>query len=262
MTLVARGLGARVEGPPSRWLFRDLELRVEPEQVWALVGPNGSGKSTLLRCLAGLRPLDAGEVRLDERPLSTVPRRERATRIAYLPQRTELYHDLLVERLVMLGRAPHLGRWRGPSPADHQRVGQALERVGATDLAGRRVSTLSGGERQRVMLARLLVTGAEILLLDEPTTALDVGHALGLLELCRRLASEGTALVLALHELQLARRYADHAVCLGAAPGHGHHLGPAAEVLVPQVLGEVFGVEARERAGELSFHPRSGQGST
>ncbi|MCA9649016.1 MAG: ABC transporter ATP-binding protein [Myxococcales bacterium] len=254
MILCARGLGAHVDGPPARWLFRELELEVRSGEVWALVGPNGSGKSTLLRHLAGLLAPREGVVSLGDRPLARVPRRERATRVAYLPQLTELYHDLTVRRLVMLGRAPHLSRWRGPGELDRRRVDEALARVEATELAERRVSTLSGGERQRVMLARLLATGAELLLLDEPTTALDVGHALAFLELCRRLATEGAALVLALHELQLARRYADRAVCLGAGPGGHHHRGTVLEVLVPEVLGPVFGVEAREHPGGLSFH--------
>lgn len=255
MILSTRGLGARVEGPPPRWLFRQLSLDICRGEVWALVGPNGSGKSTLLRCLAGLRSAEEGEIRLGDRPLSAVPRTNRATRVAYLPQTTDLYHDLVVRRLVMLGRAPHLPRWRGPSAQDEMRVDEALARVQATDLAGRRVSTLSGGERQRVMLARLLATGAELLLLDEPTTALDIGHALSFLELCRRLAAEGAALVLALHQLQLTRRYADQAVCLGAGPGGQHHRGHADEVLTPPILGEVFGVEVTEHDGELSFRP-------
>lgn len=257
MTLSAHALGAHVDGPPPRWLFRQLELQIELGEIWALVGPNGSGKSTLLRCLAGLRPSREGEVRLADRALSALPRRERARRVAYLPQHTDLYHDLPVRRLVMLGRAPYLSRWSGPSPDDRRLVDQALARVEASELADRRVSTLSGGERQRVMLARLLATGADVLLLDEPTTALDIGHALGFLELCQQLARDGSAVVLALHELQLARRYAHRAVCLGTASPGGARLGPVDEVLTPEVLGEVFHVEVREHPSGLSFFARS-----
>lgn len=256
MTLRTQVLGAHVAGPPERWLFRELHLTIAPGEVWGLVGPNGSGKSTLLRCLAGLRPPDEGRLHLDGRPLLDVPARDRAMRLAYLPQLTTLYHDLHVRQLVMLGRAPHLSRWRGPEPEDERRVDEALARVQASELATRRISTLSGGERQRVMLARLLATGAEILLLDEPTTALDVGHALHLLALCRELAADGAAIVLALHELELARRHADRAVCLGVGPDGAHHLGPAAEVLTSEILGAVFDVDAREHPGGLSFHPR------
>jgi ABC-type cobalamin/Fe3+-siderophores transport system ATPase subunit len=254
--LHADGLGAHVPGPPARWLFRALELTIAPGEIWALVGPNGSGKSTLLRCLAGLRPLDEGGVLLHERPLAALPGRERAKQLAYLPQFTPLYHDLRVRQVVMLGRAPHLSRWRGPGLEDERHVDRALARVDAVELAERPISTLSGGERQRVMLARLLATGAALLLLDEPTTALDVGHALRLLALCRDLAADGAGVVLAMHELELARRYADRAVCLGAGPAGEHHMGAAAEVLTPAILGAVFDVDVQERGGELSFHPR------
>lgn len=256
MTLHAHGLGARVPGPPARWLFRALELSIAPGEVWALVGPNGSGKSTLLRCLAGLRRAEDGHVELDQRPILDVPGKDRAKRLAYLPQLTPLYHDLKARQVVMLGRAPHLSRWRGPSMEDERRVDEALARVDATAVAERPLSTLSGGERQRVMLARLLATGAEILLLDEPTTALDIGHALRLLALCRDLAAGGTAVVLAMHELELARRHADRAVCLGAGPDGEHRCGAAHEVLVPAILGPVFDVEVHEHADGLSFHPR------
>lgn len=256
MRLRAEGLGAHVDGPPARWLFRRLSLTVRPGEVWVLVGPNGSGKSTLLRGLAGLRPPEEGTVRLDDRLLLDLPTRQRAQHLAYLPQLTPLYHDLRVRELVMLGRGPHRSRWRGPGAEDERRVDQALARVQASELAARRISTLSGGERQRVMLARLLATGAAILLLDEPTTALDVGHALRLLALCRELAAEGTAVVLALHELELARRYADHAVCLGTGPDGAHRCGPAQQVLTAEILGAVFEVDAREHPDGLTFHPR------
>jgi ABC-type cobalamin/Fe3+-siderophores transport system ATPase subunit len=254
--LRAQGLGAHVPGPPARWLFRALDLAIAPGEVWALVGPNGSGKSTLLRGLAGLRRSEEGTVCLHERPLAELPGRERAKRLAYLPQLTPLYHDLQVRQVVMLGRAPHLSRWRGPAAEDERRVDEALARVDAGELAARPLSTLSGGERQRVMLARLLATGAELLLLDEPTTALDVGHALRLLALCRDLATAGTAVVLAMHELELARRYADRAVCLGAGPTGEHHHGTTAEVLTPAILGAVFDVDVHEHPDGLSFHAR------
>lgn len=256
MTLVADRLGARIGGPPARWLFCGLELTVAPGEVWALVGPNGSGKSTLLRCLAGLRPPDEGEVRWGARRWGAMPSRERATRVAYLPQRTPLYHDLEARQLVMLGRAPHLSRWRSPTDRDAQHVDRALARVQVSHLASRRISTLSGGERQRVMLARLLATEAPLLLLDEPTTALDIGHALRLLALCRELAGEGTAVVLAMHELDLARRYSDRAVCLGAGDRGEHHQGPTDHVLTPERLGEVFEVDVRAHPEGLSFRPR------
>ena len=256
MILHVHGLGGHVAGPPARWLFRGIDLEVTPGEVWALVGPNGSGKSTLLRCFAGLRPPDEGEIRWGARPLRALSHRERATQVAYLPQITALYHDLEVRQLVMLGRSPHRSRWRGPGADDDAHVDRALARVQARDLVGRRISTLSGGERQRVMLARLLATGAPLLLLDEPTTALDIGHALRFLALCRDLAADGCAVVLAMHELDLARRYADQAVCLGESLDGEHHRGPAAQILTAELLGRIFDVEVREHPDGLSFRPR------
>ncbi len=161
----------------------------------------------------------------------------------------------------MLGRAPHLPRFRGPTRDDERHVDEALARVDASALAERPLSTLSGGERQRVMLARLLATGAELLLLDEPTTALDIGHALRLLALCRDLASTGAAVVLAMHELELARRYADRAVCLGTSPSGEHRSGTVTEVLSPSILGPAFDVDVHEHPDGLSFHPRIARGS-
>jgi ABC-type cobalamin/Fe3+-siderophores transport system ATPase subunit len=237
----ARALGARL--PPTagaRWLFRDLDLEAGPGDVWVVIGPNGSGKTTLLRCLAGLRPSDRGRVLLDDSPVSGLRPRERARLVAYLPQSTTLDHDLRVVDLVMLGRTPHLGRLHPPGAVDHAKVEAALARVDLRGFEHRSVATLSGGERQRVMLARMLATEARTLLLDEPTNALDIGHALRLLELCRELAAQGHTLVLALHDLDLAYRHADHAICLTG--GLEHHVGEANMVLHPDVLEEVFDV--------------------
>jgi iron complex transport system ATP-binding protein len=208
-----------------------------------------------LRKLAGLEPTDAGEVTLDGHPLLALAPRERARRIAYLPQTTELYHDLRVRDLVRLGRAPHLGRFASPSDEDEAQVERALERVGVHALAERGLSTLSGGERQRVMLARMLATATPILVLDEPTTALDVGHALHFLELCRALAREGSTLVIAMHDLDRARDYADQAVCLGFEGGSAS-AGPVDEVLDPDRLAGLFGVRA-ERAERVVFRAKS-----
>jgi iron complex transport system ATP-binding protein len=237
----ARSLGARLpETAGARWLFRNLDLEARPGDVWAVVGPNGSGKTTLLRCLAGLRPPDRGRVLLDDSPLAVLRPRERARVVAYLPQSTTVDHDLRVVDLVMLGRTPHLGRLRPPGPVDHAKVEAALARVDLRGFEHRSVATLSGGERQRVMLARMLATEARTLLLDEPTNALDIGHALSLLALCRELAAQGHTLMLALHDLDLAYRHADHAICLTG--GVDHHVGETSAVLHPDVLEDVFDV--------------------
>jgi len=252
--LRARGLGVTVPGrAKGRWLVRGLELELAPGTVTVIVGPNGSGKTTLLRALLGLIGVDEGEVLLDQKPLRERSARARACACAWLPQRTELPWSMSASDLVMLGRAPHLSALAGPGKRDREAVDAALARVRATDLRARDVRTLSGGELQRVLLARLLATQAPLLLLDEPTTALDIGHALGLLELAQELAAAGHGVLMSLHELELARRYGDRALLLRGDGEGGHVLGPAAEVLAPALLSEVFEVGATLVDGQLRF---------
>ena len=257
LPLAAQSLSLRVGGDEDgRWLVRDLNLRLPPGDITALVGPNGSGKSTLLRCLCGLQPAREGTVRLGDTPVASLAPRLRAKAIAYLPQDTPLVHDLRVAEVVALGRAPHRGRWLSGLGETTTAVDEALERVEATPLRHRRISTLSGGERQRVMLARMLATGATHLLMDEPTTALDIGHALTLHALMRSLAEEGHAVTVAMHDLDAARHLADTALVLDPREGDGaYHYGDARQVLGARVLGEVFGVRALEVDGHLRFEP-------
>lgn len=251
--LRTRGLGL-VVGQPPRWLVRALTLEVGPGSITAVVGPNGSGKSTLLRALCGLEPPHAGEVRLRDQHLAAWPARERAKQIAYLPQSTPLVHDMKARQIVALGRAPYRHRLQLGGHAEDPAVAAALASVSATALARRQVSTLSGGERQRVMIARMLATGAACLVLDEPTAALDIGHALALHQLLRSLADDGRCVVIAMHDLGAARALADQALCLGRRDEGGtHYVGPTAAVLDPGVLGPVFGVGVRLHDGMLQF---------
>lgn len=243
--------GVRVE-VAGRRLVAGLDLRVRPGELWTVVGPNGAGKTSLLRVAAGLRAPAAGRVSLEGQPIAEMSARARARALAYLPQTTPLYHDLGVREIVALGRAPHLGVLRGPSAEDLRAVDGALVQLGLQHLASRRITTLSGGERQRVMLARMLATGARVLVLDEPTTALDIGHALDLLERLRTLCGEGIAVVVAMHELELARRYGDRSLCLDA--GHDHDIGVTSEVLAPSLLERRFKVRVTLGEG-LRFDP-------
>ncbi len=245
--LRAHGLGHRV---PGRTLFTDAALALHPGRLTAVVGPNGAGKSTLLRLLAGLEPPQAGHVQLGDDDLRTLPPRLRARRLAYLPQRTTLAYDLPVRELVLLGRAPYLPAFGAPSARDLAAVDAALARVDLQALGDRGARSLSGGELQRVMLARMLVGEAGVLVLDEPTAALDIGHALAFLGHLRRLADEGAAVVLALHDLDLARRFTDDAVLLGAPQ---ILTGPVADVLSASNLGPTFGVTVRELGEHLVF---------
>ena len=204
----------------------DLELAAG-EQV-ALLGANGSGKSTLLRVLAGaLRP-DAGEVELFGRPIGSWDQGELARRVTVLPQGLELPAGFRVADVVALGRIPHARSWFATSTEDEAAVARALVDADVEDLADRPVRELSGGERQRVLVAMALAQEPRLLLLDEPTAHLDVGHQLALIELLERLRRARDLTVLAvLHDLNLAARFADRAVVLhrGRLAGAGEERG-------------------------------------
>jgi iron complex transport system ATP-binding protein len=255
MKLELRGVDIAVgDGDARRWLVRGLTTAIEPG-LCVVVGPNGAGKTTLLRTLAGLATPTAGHLTLDGRRLEDHGRIERARRLAYLPQDTTLTHDLRVRELVMLGRLPYLSRLGGPGPPDVEMVTRALADVELEGFADRRVSTLSGGERQRAMLARMLAGAADVLVLDEPTTALDVRHGLDVLALCHALGADGRTVIVALHDLPLARRHADRALCLTGDPAGTVHVGPAATILHPDILSEVFGVRMALRGDDLLVAP-------
>ena len=253
--LHARALAHRV---PGRTLFTDVTVDVRPGRVTAVVGPNGAGKSTLLRLLAGLDAPQAGHMLLGDDDLRALPPRLRARRLAYLPQRTSLAYDLTVRELVLLGRSPYLPAFGAPAASDHAAVAAALARVDLQPLADRGARSLSGGELQRVMLARMLASEAGVLVLDEPTAALDIGHALAFLGHLRSLAGEGAAVVLALHDLDLARRFTDHAILLGSGAALA---GPVEHVLSARHLGPAFGVTVRELGEHLVFEPAQPAGT-
>ena len=215
------------------------ELALEPGQVTAICGPNGAGKSTLLAALAGLVAADAGEVRLDDRPLALLPPRDRARAIGYLPQAPELAWDLDVATLAGLGRLP----WRGSAAEDRAAVAAALAALDLAALARRRLSRLSGGERARALLARVLAGRPRWVLADEPLAALDLAHQAALLERLRALADGGAGVVAVLHDLALARNHADRVVVLDL--GRVVADGAPGEALSPERLASVWGVEAR-----------------
>jgi iron complex transport system ATP-binding protein len=237
VSLAVAGAGVSIGG---RWLVRDASVSVHPGRLLALVGPNGSGKSTLLRLLAGVWPPTAGTVTLDGAPLAGVPRRALARAVALVPQDTHIAFAFSVREIVAMGRHAHLGRFERERASDREAIAQAMARADVAGIADRDATELSGGERQRVLIARSLATEARHLLLDEPTASLDVAHALDVLALCRRLADDGHAVAVALHDLNLARRFATDAVLVrqGAVVASG----PVDDVLTPALVGDVFGV--------------------
>jgi iron complex transport system ATP-binding protein len=208
----------------------------------ALIGPNGSGKSTLLRLLAGLWRPNAGEMLLDGKAIHSLPRKEMARRVAFVPQETQIDFAFTVGEILAMGRYAHRGRFSPASQLDHAAVDSAAAYCDIKYLIDRAVNTLSGGERQRVLIARSLVVEPEFILLDEPTANLDVQHALDILQLCRALSRKGKTVIVATHDFNLVTRYASRLVLLQA--GRLIAQGPQEDVLRPQTILDVFHVEA------------------
>ncbi len=235
--------------PATRELvLRALSLDVAEGEVVALVGPNGSGKSTLLRVLGRVLKPRSGVVYLDGRSMRDWPTREIARRLALLPQGPTLSADLTVEELVRMGRSPHQGILGIPTPEDDEAVDSAIRETSIGGLVGRQVQTLSGGERQRVWLAMAIAQQPRVLLLDEPTTFLDLNHQLEVLDLIRYLNRQhGLTVVMVLHDLNQAARYSNRVVVLKG--GEIYKDGPPSSVLTPDTLREVFGVEGRIMSG-------------
>ena len=223
-----------------RRLVEDVSLTVEAGQVLALLGPNGAGKSTFMKALAGILPSE-GELLLDGQPAQGLRRRERARRVAYVPQHSALDAALLAREVVAQGRFAHRDAWGRASPEDPSAIAAALATTGALALAERPFSRLSYGERRLVLLARALATGARLLLLDEPTAALDVAHALSLLRRLRELAERGRAVIVALHHLDEAAAHCTQAILL--RQGRVVRSGTVAQVVAAEPIREVFGVE-------------------
>lgn len=225
-------------GYRRRAVVSGVSTRVESGGWLGVIGPNGSGKSTLLKAMVGLVWHD-GRVLVDGRAVTDLRPRDRARLIGYAPQIPQLPVGLTVTDYVLLGRTPHLSPLGREGAADLDVVAEVLERLDLSGLAGRPLNTLSGGERQRTVLARALAQRAGVLLLDEPTTGLDVGHAQALLDLVDELRTElGTTVVTTLHDLTLAGQYAEGLVLLD----HGHVAaeGTPAEVLTAPVLTERY----------------------
>jgi len=237
MILIASGLTARYPGAAHEALC-GVSLEVAPGRLTAVVGPNGSGKTTLVRALLGLVAPQAGTVRLDGRPLHAWRRADLAQAVGAVSQREEPMPMLRVADAVLFGRYARLGALSPVRATDRRAVQAALERCDAWTLRDRMVDTLSGGEWQRVRLARALAQEPKILVMDEPTAALDVRHEMEHCELVHRLVAEGLGALVITHHLNLAARYAHRMILLhrGLVAAEGTPL----EVLRPEVLGRIF----------------------
>jgi iron complex transport system ATP-binding protein len=236
LILDLRGIAYRYSGA-SVDALSNVTVTVRPGEVRAVLGPNGSGKTTLVRVALGAERPSAGTATLLGTPVLQWSRRDLARAVGVVAQREDVAFPQRVRETVALGRYPHLSAWRAPGPGDDAAVRRALERCDLRPLADRWVSTLSGGEYQRVRIARALAQEPRLLVLDEPTTSLDLQHEMALFELARTLADDGLGVLLITHHVNLAARYADRILVLsrGIAVADGE-----ASVLTREVVETVF----------------------
>jgi iron complex transport system ATP-binding protein len=238
----------------DRVVVDDLDLVVPPGRISVIVGANACGKSTLLRALARLLTPRAGTVLLEGRSVHAMPTRQVARLLGILPQSPVAPDGLTVVDLVTRGRSPHQSWWRQWSAADEAAVAAALAATGMTDLVDRPVDELSGGQRQRAWIAMAVAQETPVLLLDEPTTFLDLAHQIDVLDLVVDLnRREGRTIVMVLHDLNQACRYADHVIAMKA--GRIVTQGAPADVVTPEIVAEVFDVGCQVTTDPVSGTP-------
>jgi len=247
--LEARGVSFAYASSP---VLDDVSLSVARGSIVGLIGPNGSGKTTLLRLLNGTLAPTRGVVSLDGVPLSASSRRGIARRIAVVPQETQVTFDFSALEIVLMGRYAHLGAFALEGPDDMSIARKALASTGTAALASRQFATLSGGEKQRVVIASALAQSSDILLLDEPTTALDIGFQFDIASLLVSLNRDhGTTMVVSTHDLNLAAMLCTELMLLKS--GRVLATGPTAEVLTPASIRQLYDIDA-----DVVFHPRAG----
>ncbi|MDM9648658.1 ABC transporter ATP-binding protein [Rhizobium sp. S163] len=230
-------------GYASNVVLEDIDIVIPDGRITALVGANGSGKSTLLRTLGRVSPPLSGTVCLDGKAIATLAGRDVARALALLPQSPVSPEGLTVRQLCRFGRHPHRGILSRPSSRDEDVVANSLDATGLTALAERQLDQLSGGQRQRAWIAMALAQETPILLLDEPTTYLDIAHQFEVLELLKRLNRDhGRTVVMVVHDLNHAAKYADNVVAVSGGKILAH--GKPAEVFTPRLIKAIFGIEA------------------
>jgi iron complex transport system ATP-binding protein len=259
--LEVRDLSAAYSG---KHVLKSLNFSLQAGEMLAVIGPNGAGKSTLVRVLSGILPPQSGQVLFNGKNLAKLPPAERARLIAVVPQARSIPPAYTAWQVVMLGRTPYLNWFGQTSPQDDELVHLAMERTSTLELAPRLVGELSGGELQRVLLARALVQTTPVLLLDEPTTHLDLQYQISLLKQVQDLIHRPAGWALAnghgapgalvvLHDLNLVARFADRVLLL--VQGQLRALGSVTEVLQPELLSEAFGIALDVVQNPIGAHP-------
>ncbi len=232
--------GVHYSYEPPQWALHNVSFAIPSGRFCGIIGPNGSGKSTLLGCISGHLQPNHGEVTIGNRNVANLSVREIARRMALVQQQTSLAYDFTVGDIVLTGRNPYMKRWRGESAEDYAAMNAALETAGIMHLKDRLITSLSGGEWQMMILARALCQRADIMLLDEPVTGLDIKHQVSIMGTVRRLAKErGISVVCVLHDLNLALAYCDDIVLL--KKGEVYATGVPGEVLRKANIESVYG---------------------
>ena len=235
--ITVSGLKAGYEGEE---ILHGVNGSVPAGKISVVIGPNGSGKSTFLRTIVRLVPILSGSIFLDDTSLELFSRQELARRIAYLPQSRNI-PDITVKRMVMHGRFPYLSYPRRYSKKDHEIVRRSLETVGLTGLADAKMETLSGGQRQKAYLAMVLAQDTDAILMDEPTTWLDIRSQMEMMNFVRELADNGKTVLMVLHDFESVLRFADHVILMES--GRVRSCGTPKEVLESPETKKAFGLE-------------------
>ncbi|MGM0510536.1 MAG: ABC transporter ATP-binding protein [Thermoplasmatota archaeon] len=248
--LEAQGIDFAYNGGPL--VLKDVGLELNGGEIVALVGPNGSGKSTLLKCLADFHRPNKGSVRLDGRDITDLSLEEKARKVSYVPQIEKTSFPSTVFDTVLMGRKPYIA-WK-PSKKDIEIVSGLLEKLGLEKLAMRDINELSGGQRQKVFIARALAQHPDVMLLDEPTSDLDLKHQLEVLDIIKEQTHEGISALIAIHDLNMAVRYSDRIIML--REGEVFASG-GMEIITPENIEEVYEVKVYvgEHAGWLTITP-------
>lgn len=223
-------------------IVKGVDVVIPQGKITALLGPNGCGKSTLLKALSRILRAQSGQVLWQGQPIEQISSRLLARQLALLPQSQEPPEGVSVREAVAYGRSPYTGFWGQLSSEDKHIVSDAMQATGVSEFADRPVSDLSGGQRQRVWLALTLAQDTDFVLLDEPTTYLDINHQVELMKLMRMLNQQGKTIVTVLHDINQACRYCDHLIVMQG--GRIISEGPPAEVMTPELLADVFELDA------------------